>query len=364
MSFVICATALPYRFNNKPCYDSPLFFLLAICSASSVQADDYTFSCWLNGWRKNENESSNDIFAIETNEFGFALDLDDFKKSGFSKWQSGLTYETTIQHSVAKLKSLPAAQLQIEIEVNNKSYVANACRAGLDKGRTPLSHANLLESGRHTQHYRFVGLDFRDANGEKLNLDADLDLVAWSDSLTFNLNGSPFRPYRDGVREGVAGNGMAILKKPIVIKHRSRYDNPVMSLETWVKIPKSLDNEKRSSWIVCKNGLANFDGNFGFRLQGEGAFAATMNIGGGKKNAYVIRSGRIERDQWNYLALTYDGAKMVFYVNGKKVGQQDINKKRDPKKRSANHWQQRAGKRWRPNAQRRGRPSEDLEPCL
>ena len=308
-----------------------IVFLLAICSGSNLKADDYTFSSWLNGWRKNENESSNDIFGVETNAYGFTLDLDDFKNSGFSKWQSDLTYEAALQLSAAKLKTLPAANLQIEIEADNQTYVANACRAGLEQGDSPLSYANLLESGRHTQHYRFEGLSFRNSAGQKLDCDADLSLVAWSDSLTFNLTASPLRPYRDGVREGVAGNGMAILKKPIVIGHRPEFESPVMSLETWVKIPKSLDNENRSSWIVCKNGLENFDGNFGFKLRGSGAFAATMNVGGGKKNTHVIQSKSVKRDQWNYLAMTYDGAKMVFYLNGKKVGQTDINKQRKPK---------------------------------
>ena len=308
-----------------------IVFLIAICSASSSKADDYTFSSWLNGWRKNESESSNDIFGLETNEFGFALDLDDFSRSGFGKWQSGLSYEAALQRSAANLKSLPAARLQIEIEVDGTKYFANACRAGLDDGESPLSYAQLFESGRHVQHYRFEGLDFRNASGRKLNCESDLSLVAWSNSLTLNLTATPFRPYGDEVRAGVVGKGVAIVKKPIVIKHHSKFDNPIMSLGAWVKIPRSLDNENRSSWIVCKNGFENFDGNFGFRLHGSGAFAATMNIGGGKKNTHVVRSGFVKRDRWNYLALTYDGAKMIFYVNGKKVGEKAINRNRKPK---------------------------------
>ena len=245
-----------------------IVFLLVICSASSLKADDYTFSSWLNGWRKNENESSNDIFGIETNAYGFTLDLDDFEKSGFAKWQSGLTYEDALQQSAAKLKSLPPAKVQIEIEVDKEKYVANACRAGLDKGSTPLSYANLLESGRHAQHYRFEELDFRNSAGQRLDCDANLSLVAWSESLTFNLTVTPFRPFQDGVRAGVEGNGMAIISKPIVIDHQSKFDTPVMSLGAWVKIPKSLKN-KHGSWIVCKNGPDNFDGNFGFKLYGS-----------------------------------------------------------------------------------------------
>ena len=168
------------------------------------------------------------------------------------------------------------------------------------------------------------------SGGKKLDCSADLSLVAWSDSLTFNLAATPFQPFRDGIRDGVAGNGMAIIKKPVVVKHQSKFDNSVMTLGTWVKVPKSLDN-KTNSWIVCKNGLENFDGNFGFKLHGSGAFEATMNIGGGRRNTHEIRSRFVKRDQWNYLAMTYDGAKMVFYVNAQKVGEQEINKKRKPK---------------------------------
>jgi len=303
--------------------------LIALCSASVLNADDYTFSCWLNGWRKNKIETSNDILGIETNAYGFTLDLDDFQKSGFSKWQSGLTYEAAVQQSVSSLKSLPAAKLLVELEVGKTKYVANACRAGLDDGDAPLSYANLLESGRHIQHYRFQELDFRSPNGEKLSCVADLGMVAWADSLTFNLSASPRRPYEDGIRAGVAGKGICVLDKPFVIEHKSEFDSPKMTLETWVKVPETLDN-KRNSWIVCKNGHEHRNGNFGFRLHGSGAFAATMNIGGGRWNTTVLRTSSVRRDQWNHLVMTYDGKEMIFYVNGKKVDEKVVGKKRKP----------------------------------
>ena len=40
--------------------------------------NDYTYSCWQNGWRKNANDRSADIFGIETSRYGFALDVADF----------------------------------------------------------------------------------------------------------------------------------------------------------------------------------------------------------------------------------------------------------------------------------------------
>ena len=70
-------------------------------------------------------------------------------------------------------------------------YRANTCRAGQEKGVKHLSHVRLWESGRYVQHYDFLGLDFRNVEGEELACDATLDLVAWPESLTFSLDMSP-----------------------------------------------------------------------------------------------------------------------------------------------------------------------------
>jgi len=58
--------------------------LILICAADlSVANGAYTFSCWPNGWRKNGNDRSDDIFGIETSRYGFTLDLADFSRVRF-----------------------------------------------------------------------------------------------------------------------------------------------------------------------------------------------------------------------------------------------------------------------------------------
>ena len=55
----------------------------------------------------------------------------------------------------------------------------------------------LWESGRYVQHYEFIELDFRSSTGKQLPCDAALSLVAWPGSLTFNLEVSANRLYKN-----------------------------------------------------------------------------------------------------------------------------------------------------------------------
>ena len=170
-----------------------ILFALVLIAASEISAamSDYTFSCWQNGWRKNANDQSADLFAIETSQYGFVLDMDDFSNVQFGLLNNTVSYEQALEHKAEKLKKIPSARFLIEIDVDGVKYRAKTCQAGLDKGVKRLSNARMWESGRYVQHYDFLGLDLRSLKGEKLDCDATLDLVAWPDSLTFNLRVTP-----------------------------------------------------------------------------------------------------------------------------------------------------------------------------
>ena len=168
-----------------------LSLALLILSELSAAATDYTYGYWLNGWRKNHNDSSADLFAVETSQYGLVLDMDDLSKVQFGLLNNTVSYEQALEHKAEKLKRIPSARFLIDIVVDGIKYRAKTCTAGLDKGEKRLSNARLWESGRYVQHYDFLGLDFRNSQGEKLACDATLDLVAWPDSLTFNLRVTP-----------------------------------------------------------------------------------------------------------------------------------------------------------------------------
>ena len=173
------------------------FVLLLVIVAGAVQAapfkpyGGYTYSCWLNGWRKLPGDLSRDVFAIETSEYGFTLDVADFVNVGFGKLDNPAGYEQALQHGGDKLKNLPAARLLLELEVGGVKYLARRCKAGIDTDVKRLSSVRLWESGRYVQHYDILELDFLDEEGKRLSCGATLDLMAWPESLTFSLKVSP-----------------------------------------------------------------------------------------------------------------------------------------------------------------------------
>jgi hypothetical protein len=165
--------------------------ILLIAFELSAAAADYTYGYWLNGWRKNVNDNSLDLFAVETSQYGLVLNVDDLRKIKFGLLSKSVSYEQALDDKAEKLQYLPKGQFLIDLVVAGKKYRAKTCKAGLDKGVKRLSNAMMWESGRYVQHYEFVGLDFRTVDGKKLDCNASLDLVAWPDTITFNLKVTP-----------------------------------------------------------------------------------------------------------------------------------------------------------------------------
>jgi hypothetical protein len=147
----------------------------------------YTYSCWLNGWRKTPQDKSADRFGIETSHYGFTIDVDDFSKATFGRFAKRLSYAQALTQRPARLRTLPAATLALEVVYNDETYRATTCAAGLAKDNRRLSAVRLWESGRCVQHYDFLGLDFRNADGEALPFQSRLILVAWARNLSLSV---------------------------------------------------------------------------------------------------------------------------------------------------------------------------------
>ncbi len=168
---------------------SRFFFALLILLALGFHAtaEDYTFSCWVNGWRKNANDSRPDVFAIQTSRYGFTLDVADFDQAKLGSIKGVDGYPDALADKATLQNGLSDAKLGIEIDVDGRRYQARTCKAGVQKTGKPLSSVLLWESGRFVQHYEFLELHLVDSVGKRLACEASLDLVAWDDSLTFNL---------------------------------------------------------------------------------------------------------------------------------------------------------------------------------
>ncbi len=154
-----------------------------------VQSCGYTFSCWLNGWRKHKADQSPEILAIQASAYDFTLNLADFSKAGFdltsTKPQS---YADALKSGTDAWFNLPPADILITSDVNGEQYRAVSCAAGTDPDLRRLGAAKMWESGRFVQHFELVDLKFKNATGKALDCKGDLTLVAWPDSLTLTYN--------------------------------------------------------------------------------------------------------------------------------------------------------------------------------
>ncbi|TWU34313.1 hypothetical protein [Novipirellula artificiosorum] len=168
-----------------------LLVALLLPVSLAAASGNYTFSCWKNGWRKNAEDHSADVFVLETRHYGFALDVADFRNVGLGRLSNPPAYEEALRRRAEELESLAPADLLIEIEIDGTSYRAKTCAAGQTDAVKHLASVRLWESGRFVQHYDFLQLDFRDDQGHRLDCESRLDLVAWPESLTLNLHVSP-----------------------------------------------------------------------------------------------------------------------------------------------------------------------------
>lgn len=174
------------------------FLALATCAAPLWAAENgtaplysgqYSFACWLNGWRKHPSDTSPEILAIEASRFAFTLNLADFTKAGFERISPQpeklpTSYHDALGSGTERLYRLPAAEVSITLEVDGIRYTARSCAAGTDRDPRRLAAAKMWESGRFVQHFELEGLAFADGASRPLPVAGSLLVFAWPDSLT------------------------------------------------------------------------------------------------------------------------------------------------------------------------------------
>ncbi len=165
-------------------------------------ASGYTYSCWLNGWRKHKTDQSPEILAIQASGYDFTLNLADFGKAGFSiATNKAKSYADALSSETGHLYELPPAEIVIAIDVDGERYRAVSCAAGTDPDVRRLGSARMWESGRFVQHFELVDLKFQAVGGKTLGCKSNLDLIAWPDSLTLTTSLAPEASGAEGWRD-------------------------------------------------------------------------------------------------------------------------------------------------------------------
>ena len=136
-----------------------------------------------------------------------------------------------------------------------------------------------------------------------------------------------FVPYLQAIgRVGVASN-------TISLELEYSPEPAELTVEAWVNLPEFPAGPDTRRWIVNKNANEWAEGHYALVLDG-GKVGAYLNIGGGEKNCVAAWSaaGRLKLNQWQHLALTYDGKELKVFLDGQVAATTAVNKARVPGK--------------------------------
>lgn len=219
-------------------------------------------------------------------------------------------------------------KLELTLTADGKTY---HCREGGKWSR--YTGPRLIESGRFMQRADVTDLVFKSAAGERLNVEARFETVAWADRLALILAA---RPGLQSIQAGEAsfgkiGGGFGLDgTNHLEIPHDPSLDPVQFTVDLWAFIPT---DHGTNCWLLCKNHHEAAEGNYGITFV-NGTARAVMNIGGGSANTFTVDAPRnqVKADAWNHLAISYDGETLRLFVNGAEAGAKKIGRKRVPGK--------------------------------
>lgn len=295
--------------------------------AGQRAAAEYSYAYWKNGWRKHEADKSPNILCIESSQYGLRLDMAKLDQPRLGLVRDGRDVESSLEAGTTRLDALPEGELAVTLELDGTTYRMVGSAAGTNGDLTTVP---MFDAGLVAQQFDIRGLVFQDDAGNELGCYAELGLMAWPNSLTFNLTLKPTYRYQQGLSEGVVGSGLCIIDTPLEVPHATAMETEEFSLECWVKSPEAF-TRPRWGWYVCKGENHWADGNFGFWQRGANP-VAVMNIGGGRDNVHTVTMShrQFKDNDWNQMIMVYDGSKLHAYVNGKHAGTREIGKTRTP----------------------------------
>lgn len=102
------------------------------------------------------------------------------------------------------------------------------------------------------------------------------------------------------------------------VAHDVRFEPSELSLEAWVKIRSPSDESDTRRWVVNKNENEWEVGHYALVIDGDEA-VAYIAPEGGRETQIKVSGGKLSRGSWHHLSCTYDGRRLILYVDGKRV---------------------------------------------
>jgi len=117
------------------------------------------------------------------------------------------------------------------------------------------------------------------------------------------------------------------------VPHSAKLEPEHLTLEAWVHLDHFPTRKETRRWIVGKNRNEWEQGHYALCIDSD-KVGAYLNIGGGPKHCIAAWSaeGQLTLRRWHHLAMTYDGATLAAYLDGKRIAAKTVNAPRTPGK--------------------------------
>ena len=157
--------------------------------------------------------------------------------------------------------------------------------------------------------------------------------------IRFNQSGPDEHTLRDnlfGVPVAAQGRfgaalGCDAFGSSVEVPHSDQLEPAQLTVEAWVRTDELPDGRDPRRWIVSKSRNEWEQGHYALMVQGD-MVGAYLNIGGGQENMLGAWSapGLLTLNVWHHLAMSYDGAMLRVYCDGRQVAESAIDRPREP----------------------------------
>ncbi|MEM0970793.1 MAG: LamG-like jellyroll fold domain-containing protein, partial [Verrucomicrobiota bacterium] len=226
---------------------------------------------------------------------------------------------------------IPGAELTVRLTVDGRPYL---CRRGGDWSR--FTGPRVIESGRFLQRSDVTDLVFAADDGTMLNVDARFEVAAWADQLALSFHARPgLQPILMGEESfGKVGGGYGLTGNNYFELPGEEHQMPeAFTLSFWTFVPSAFQVDGNAAWLFCQGLHEQREGNLGAILRDDGNLELRWNVGGGLEGAVRYRLERdhaLKFNQWNHVAVLYDGQTLGMWVNGSMGVEESVKTPRDP----------------------------------
>ena len=115
------------------------------------------------------------------------------------------------------------------------------------------------------------------------------------------------------------------------VPHSPKLEPQHLTIEAWIWLDEFPTDDDGRRWIVNKNTHEFTQSHYALMIYYT-KVGAYLNIGGASKNCFECWSApkALALKRWHHVAMTYDGADLKAYLDGRPVATQAVNRKRVP----------------------------------